>query len=104
MSQEIFDLGAARCPDAMIYVRSALEDAVNNGFTGNVDITTIEPSMVRDLPFFINNHLDNKISITQVSKKVIAEATKLAWLDTGEAIDDDLIAINEQITFSIALK
>lgn len=104
MNRETFDLGASRCPDAMIYVRAALERAVSSNFKGSVDIITIEPSMIRDLPYFINNHLGEKLVLSAVSKRPLDCDLKSAWIESGAAIDDDFSNIVDQLTFLISTK
>ncbi len=98
-----FNLKATRCPEAMTCVRSALERALSSGFGGKIAISTIEPSMNRDLSFFVNTQCDGKVTIESVKSTPITDEIKQEWIDTDEAIDDDLVNIIEITTFNVII-
>ncbi|MBO1897733.1 hypothetical protein HNW13_018505 [Shewanella sp. BF02_Schw] len=99
---ELFDLKASRCPDAMIYVRRAISAAVSGDFNGDVEIRTIEGSMLRDLPHYLAQ-VEN-VTIIESTSVILTNATREDWVANGEAIDDDLININQQLVFRINIK
>lgn len=95
------NLLAARCPSAMSYVRSSLLKAIENNVSGQLVISTIEPSMTRDLPYFINT-LDNVV-LNDNSTTVLPESVKAAWIESGEAFEEDVEGIDKVHLFTITI-
>jgi len=98
---QLFDLKASRCPDAMLFVRRAINSAIENGYQGNVELRTIEPSMIRDLPYYCSQ-LD-QVEILNVYHTKLSELTKQQWLDNDDAIEDELMSMKDQIIFHIKI-
>ena len=93
------NLQAARCPAAMSYVRSALNNAIESKFSGVVVISTIEQSMKRDLTYFVGT-LDD-VSIVSESDFPLSDKTRQEWLESGEAIKEDIEGIDNVYTFTV---
>ena len=54
------DLQAHRCPTAMIMTRRAIEKFIEDANNGDsLIVQSIEPSLARDIPQFINAEYDN---------------------------------------------
>ena len=99
MSAFELDLLAARCPSAMSYVRTSLLRAIKNKVNGQVIIKTIEQSMSRDLPYFIET-LEN-ITLSNSDSAPLSLETKRKWLESGEVIDEELEGIDKTLIFTI---
>jgi hypothetical protein len=96
----ILDLKALRCPAAMIYVRRAINNAIDAKFNGEVQIHTIEASMARDLALYINS-CDATIRIGVENIKDLSEKQKAQWLKSGEATECELKGIEQTRTFTL---
>lgn len=99
MSQHL-NLKALRCPAAMIYVRRAITSAINEGFNGIVVISTIEPSMKRDLALFIAS-CDKNIRISDEVIHPLSEDLKREWLEEGEVTMCELEGIESTREFAL---
>ena len=100
MKPKHLQLEAARCPMAMIYVRKSINLAVAAGYAGDVIITTIEPSMKRDLPLFLTS-VENNVNLKSHDITPLSTNLKNAWLESGEATSDELINITDQHSFTL---
>jgi TusA-related sulfurtransferase len=100
---EIFDLKSTRCPEAMLHVRKAIDTACSKNFKGRVLIKTIEPSMERDLPFYINQ-VSGAVSILNTHKQTLKQETKQRWITSNEAIEEDLTLIEFQYLYELEFK
>ncbi|QIR16662.1 hypothetical protein [Shewanella aestuarii] len=98
---QIFDLKTTRCPEAMIYVRRALSSAISDNFKGDLQLRTIEQSMKRDLPYYLAQLEHSDVKLISAITSPLEESVKERWLEDAEAIEDDLLNIDEQIIFNI---
>jgi len=74
-----FDLKAQRCPTAFILLRRSLKQFNETAEEGDtLVIQSIEPSIERDLPFFLNESLSD-LSICHQSNAPITNESKLSW-------------------------
>lgn len=97
MSDNKLNLKAIRCPEAMIYVRRAITNAINAEFKGNVVISTIESSMKRDLALYVEN-CEAEITVSDEITNPLSKDIKAQWLESGEATQcelDDITHTNE---------
>lgn len=101
MGHQIFDLNATRCPIAMVYVRRALNAAMEQGFIGDLTIRTIEPSLLRDLSYFAG-YFAGKIDIIEATQSEVTLSMKNNWINNNSAVEDELLDIKFQ--HSILLK
>lgn len=105
MSSQQLKLEATRCPVAMIYVRQAVREALDAGFKGVVVIHTIEASMERDLPLFLSNfYSPTEVDLIDKKEVPLLESIKSEWLNSGEAVIEDLANIDTQHLFTLTFK
>jgi TusA-related sulfurtransferase len=84
---KLFDLQAHRCPTAFILLRRAVKDFNCDANPGDVlAVQTIEPSIARDLPVFLNSESFN-IGITKELKGEIGEESIIKWQDRFDSED-----------------
>ncbi|GGB52943.1 hypothetical protein GCM10011607_11800 [Shewanella inventionis] len=97
---QIFDLKASRCPDAMLYIRRAIDAASKGMFTGELEIRTIEQSIERDLPYYVAQI--EHVTIVDVHSTSLSESTKVEWVENDDAIEDDVSDVHKQIIFKLS--
>ncbi|GIC77630.1 hypothetical protein [Moritella sp. F3] len=97
------DLKAIKCPTAMVYIRRAIENAVSQSFTGHVEIITIEPSVERDLTYFLAS-IDGNASIVKVIKEPLTDDLRNDWLSSGEALPAEIENITDKIHLTVEFK
>ena len=96
----IMNLKATRCPEAMLLVRKAIENAVEQEFSGSVCIHTIEQSMSRDLPFYLNSQATG-VTLVSTGNIPLSATLRVDWLNSGEALEEDLNGIEKIQTFTL---
>lgn len=99
MTQNL-NLKALRCPAAMIYVRRAIQNAIDTNFKGIVVVSTIEPSMKRDIALFLNS-CDANINISEENKVALTDCLQKEWVESGEATTCELENIDSIQEFAL---
>lgn len=82
-----FDLKGHRCPTAFILLRRAIKQFNEDSEEGEtLVIQTIEPSIARDLPFYLNENLSNLV-ICHQSRGEVPSESKLSWANEFDEED-----------------
>ncbi|USD35617.1 MULTISPECIES: hypothetical protein [Vibrio] len=92
---EQLDLKAEQCPHVMSIVRTALLRAVEAGFTGQVQIRTIEVSVPEKLQAFVAS-MDNKVSVQVVTSCKLDETRRAQLLATEDISESQLSRVQSE--------
>lgn len=101
ITEQSLDLNTLRCPTALLRVRQALRvfaDTANIG--SKLIIQSIEPSLTRDLAYFIEHDVPN-IKIADQLKAEITPSDRDKWLSSDDHDEEDFIGLNEQFLWVI---
>lgn len=85
MATPILSMQASRCPDATIQMRQLVRMFVAQPDVGVLELESIEPSLIRSLPAFVEaESLD--VQITQLASRTITAEDIALW---SEHFDED---------------
>jgi len=101
ITEQTLDLETLRCPTALLRVRQALRTFADTANIGaKLIIQSIEPSLTRDIAYFIEHEIPNIIIADQLSAE-ITPSDRNMWLSSDEHDEDDFIELNTQFLWII---
>lgn len=102
-TNHVLDLDAARCPTALIRTRQAIQTFTVNSPTvgGLLLIQTIEPSLLRDVPFYLQ-HEHPELKLLEMHQAEISKDQLKTWQADDDVDDEDISDISSQYMFVIA--
>ena len=101
MTEQTLDLKTLRCPTALLRVRQALRKFADTADDGaKLIIQSIEPSLTRDLAYFIEHDVPN-VKIADHLKASITPSDRESWLLSPDHDDEDFNGMDEQFLWVV---
>ncbi|RYU64287.1 hypothetical protein [Aliivibrio finisterrensis] len=92
-----------RCPYAMSITRRAIELAMSSGFTGLIEIETIEHAMENHIQQFINSY-ELPIKINECYNVPLTKDKIDQWCEEDDAITEDFIGLDKIYVIQLDIK